>query len=688
MVMSIALLLAGTSPFQAFQTSAGIVIHRPDRQAVTVSGWQAAGWSLSSRWMAVRQGSKLALLDLEPAEPKLIDLGQTTGKPRWSPDGEWLAFPDSKGILLISPAKLTEPVRLTSDGTAPTWAYDSQRIAFIRASKKGSSVHIASRQGQSAQTVWTGPALTDLAWSPSGLWIAAESATKTILLSPDGRTVKDGPAGDLLGWSPGSRFLLLSRKTGLSLYEPATGLKREISAAVNPVWASSRKLMGIVEGKLQACDVLEAEPKWSPAGDKSPAGALAYWAPPVISLDRTSQTETNAFQGAPNPKRGEMRCIGSVVEVDPYEGTFKVRVHTVLTPGGREILFPSAFVQEFEIVNRSQIVTQKASGTLRPMDLRPEGEIAVICDGLEIKSARPKEAVSVFVPNWDGVILGPNPGNRPKRALDYDQVSHEKVVVPMIFPIIGKPTYLRDSFLASRGGGTRRHKGQDIMAEKMRPVVACFDGVVRLIAKSSGNAGYYIKLKGDNGWTVNYMHINNDTPGTNDGQGGLRYAFAPGLRDGDRVVAGQFLGWNGNSGNAEPAAGAKSQNCHVHFELWDDVGGGCLNAYPSLMAARTLSEPVAPTPLPFLPLKPQEAHWRGVVVAQNALLRSVTLDRMAEQVGQKTRVETKPARQEVSFEAVKPAGSNPDQGSIVRVQGLQSGTAFRAAVLTLERRGR
>jgi len=688
MVMSIALLLAGTNPFLAFQTPAGVVIHRPDRPAVTVAGWQAAGWSLNSRWMAVQQGPKLALIDLEPAEPKRIDLGLTTGKPRWSPDGEWLAFSDSKGILLISPAKLTEPIRLTSEGTAPTWAYDSQRIAMIRSAKKGSSVYIGSRQGQNVQAVWTGPTVTDLAWSPNGLWIAAESASKTILLSPDGRTVKDGPPGDLIGWSPGSRFLLLSRKAGLSLFEPATGLKRELPLAQSPVWTSSRKLMGILDGKLQSCDVLDAEPKWSPASEKAPTGALAFWTPPVISLDRTSQTETNAFQGAPSPKRGEMRCIGSVVEVDPYESTFKVRVHTVLTPGGREILFPTAFLQEFEILSRSQIVTQKATGALRPMDLRPEGEIAVICDGLEIKSARPKEALSVFVPNWDGIILGTNPSNRPKRALDADQVSHDKVVVPMIFPIIGKPTYLKDSFLASRGGGTRRHKGQDIMAEKMRPVVACFDGVVRLIAKSSGNAGYYIKLKGDNGWTVNYMHINNDTPGTNDGQGGLRFAFAPGLRDGDRVVAGQFLGWNGNSGNAEPGPGSKSQNCHVHFELWDDVGGGCLNAFPSLMAARTLSEPVAPTPLPFLPLKSNEAHWRGVVVAQNALLKSVTLDRMAAQVGQSTRVETKPARQEVSFESVKPEGSSPDPGSIVRVKGLQSGGAFRAAVLTLERRSR
>lgn len=173
--------------------------------------------------------------------------------------------------------------------------------------------------------------------------------------------------------------------------------------------------------------------------------------------------------------------------------------------------------------------------------------------------------------------------------------STARVVVPMVFPVIGAVSY-SDTFLACRDGCTRRHLGQDLMGPKMRQLVAAFDGTVTsLKAETAGsNSGNYVCVTSDGGWTANYLHVNNDTPGTDDGRGTARYAFMPGIRVGVRVFAGQLLGWLGDSGNAE------STGSHLHFELrkgsaWS---GTAYNAKPSLDRAVRLSSPRTGGPHP------------------------------------------------------------------------------------------
>jgi murein DD-endopeptidase MepM/ murein hydrolase activator NlpD len=156
-------------------------------------------------------------------------------------------------------------------------------------------------------------------------------------------------------------------------------------------------------------------------------------------------------------------------------------------------------------------------------------------------------------------------------------------LVGMVFPVCGKVTW-SDTFGQPRSGG-RTHAGQDIMAPKMRPVVAAFDGVVWLGRPARPNGHWSLTLRGDNGWTANYMHLNNDTPGTDDGQGTDELAFAPGLTSGTHVRAGQLLGYVGDSGNAEDTAP------HLHFELRPTTGGGPVNAAPYLKAAVRLDKP-------------------------------------------------------------------------------------------------
>jgi len=132
----------------------------------------------------------------------------------------------------------------------------------------------------------------------------------------------------------------------------------------------------------------------------------------------------------------------------------------------------------------------------------------------------------------------------------------------MYFPVVGENHY-SDTFGAPRSGG-RTHAGVDIMADKMTPVVAVADGTVGWMHNDQGTSNCCaMELNHDDGWESWYIHLNNDTPGTDDGQG---WGFAPGIEPGARVFAGQLIGWVGDSGNAEYVSP------HLHFELHDPSG--------------------------------------------------------------------------------------------------------------------
>lgn len=149
-------------------------------------------------------------------------------------------------------------------------------------------------------------------------------------------------------------------------------------------------------------------------------------------------------------------------------------------------------------------------------------------------------------------------------------------VIDIAFPVQGTVTF-QDDFLDSRGGG-RLHYAIDIMgAEKMTPVFAAVDGVIDFAPMSEPYYGYMISLEGDDGFTYSYVHLNNDTPGTDDGAGGPEHAYVAGIEEGVRVDRGQHIAWLGDSGNAE------NVGPHLHFEIYD--GETPINPYESLVAA-------------------------------------------------------------------------------------------------------
>jgi hypothetical protein len=152
-------------------------------------------------------------------------------------------------------------------------------------------------------------------------------------------------------------------------------------------------------------------------------------------------------------------------------------------------------------------------------------------------------------------------------------------VPPFLFPVAGATTY-QDDFGQPRAGGT--HQGNDLMAAKKTPVIAVEGGKVEFWT-TSASAGCMLYLHGDSGTMYEYIHLNNDVTMKNDNRGkcvaGMSYA--KGLKDGQKVTAGQQIGYVGDSGDANGIAS------HLHFEV-HPKGGAAVDPYPFLQSAQHL----------------------------------------------------------------------------------------------------
>ena len=123
-----------------------------------------------------------------------------------------------------------------------------------------------------------------------------------------------------------------------------------------------------------------------------------------------------------------------------------------------------------------------------------------------------------------------------------------------ICPVQG-PRAFSDDYGDPRGGGRRRHEGNDILSPRGTPVVASVSGVASRHPNRLGGLSYY--LHGDDGNTYYGAHLES-------------FSDASG-----QVVAGTVLGYVGNSGDA------RGGPTHLHFEIHPG-GGGAVNPYPTL----------------------------------------------------------------------------------------------------------
>jgi hypothetical protein len=150
----------------------------------------------------------------------------------------------------------------------------------------------------------------------------------------------------------------------------------------------------------------------------------------------------------------------------------------------------------------------------------------------------------------------------------------------IVFPVLGGPATYTDDFGDPRAGGS--HQGIDIMAPKRSLALAAEAGKVEFWTHSA-TAGCMLYLHGQSGTDYDYIHLNNDLTLKNDNRGKCvaGTAYARGLKDGAKVVAGQPVGYVGDSGDANGI------HAHLHFELHPGRKGA-VDPYPWLQRATRL----------------------------------------------------------------------------------------------------
>ena len=168
----------------------------------------------------------------------------------------------------------------------------------------------------------------------------------------------------------------------------------------------------------------------------------------------------------------------------------------------------------------------------------------------------------------------------------------EMVDYPMVFPVMPDDAAdlesirsFADTFYAWRPSGN--HNAQDILAAKMTPIVAVASGTVHFVNWTSWGEPdpdrcCSLTIDHDDGWESWYIHLNNDTPGTDDGLG---WGIAPGIAPGVHVTAGQLIGWVGDSGLCD-LQDSDTYECPPHLDYsLRDPAGVIVNPYDALQAA-------------------------------------------------------------------------------------------------------
>jgi murein DD-endopeptidase MepM/ murein hydrolase activator NlpD len=116
---------------------------------------------------------------------------------------------------------------------------------------------------------------------------------------------------------------------------------------------------------------------------------------------------------------------------------------------------------------------------------------------------------------------------------------------PYVFPVYG-PHSFTDSFGAFRGDVPGNwHHGDDIFAPLGAPILACADGTIFSVGWNNVG-GNRLWLRDGQGNEFYYAHLS---------------AYSPAARNGNRVKAGEVIGFVGNTGDAEGTP------YHLHFEV-------------------------------------------------------------------------------------------------------------------------
>lgn len=157
---------------------------------------------------------------------------------------------------------------------------------------------------------------------------------------------------------------------------------------------------------------------------------------------------------------------------------------------------------------------------------------------------------------------------QPSLEWSGEYVLTARTLASLPFPVQGlSARAVQSGFGAEREAGRRAHEGIDIFAPRGTPVVAVVSGIAQ--PSSNGLGGTVVWLQEpDARRTFYYAHLD-------------RQAFT----DTRPVVAGEVLGYVGNTGNARTTAP------HLHFGIYDD---GPRDPLPYVRP----DDPLPPMPLP------------------------------------------------------------------------------------------
>ncbi len=116
-------------------------------------------------------------------------------------------------------------------------------------------------------------------------------------------------------------------------------------------------------------------------------------------------------------------------------------------------------------------------------------------------------------------------------------------------------------------GGDRKHEGTDLMATNnirgFFPIISMTDGTVEKMGWLE-KGGYRIGIRAESGGYFYYAHL---------------ASYAPELEQGDRVIAGQLLGFMGDSGYG--AEGTIGQfDVHLHLGIYINAPSGEMSVNP------------------------------------------------------------------------------------------------------------
>lgn len=144
-----------------------------------------------------------------------------------------------------------------------------------------------------------------------------------------------------------------------------------------------------------------------------------------------------------------------------------------------------------------------------------------------------------------------------------------------------KQSYFENSFGESRDfGGKRSHEGIDIFGkedvEGYYPVVSVTEGTVEKIGWLT-LGGYRIGIRSPHGGYFYYAHLSE---------------YAKEFQEGDRVMAGELLGFMGNTGYGPEGTKGKFP-VHLHFGIYISVTRKkemSVNPYPILMSLKKIQE--------------------------------------------------------------------------------------------------